>query len=157
MGRYILSFNHIMNKFYYGYPVIFSLLIIFSQCKTVKLKTGKLNGSNQGYRSVAVEKYGKHFDCKFNKDSTYVLCEKKEPRQSTGFILHFFAFDLQDSAVVYEDKLNSGNANWINKIEIEMTESLGIPTRQSPEGFKIRILNLQTMKVRSTTDLNGGE
>ncbi len=133
-----------------NYTVCIILIATLFSCATRELK--KEEAQNEGYRSLAVQKFGQGADFIQNVSGSAVLCVKKtKPTQLNPQLqIAFFIYDLKANKILFEDSIPNGSVSWNDGSSIIVSLVPGTvreddKTRPSRPGY---IYDLRSRKTR---------
>lgn len=99
-----------MNIF--NYIICAFSIAALSSCRTSDLRHEEVQ--NEGYRLLAVQKYGQGAEYVQNMSGSAVLCvkESKPTQLYPQHQIAFFVYDMKEKKVLFEDSIPNGSVSW---------------------------------------------
>jgi hypothetical protein len=112
-----------------SFVLIIALFFFLSSCHATK-KDFRKSTDSQGYRSVAIKKYGHNIKYILNPSNTYVICLKrnKPTPQMPENLISFFVYDLANEEIILEEPAINGEVAWKTNHEVQVRIIPGILT-----------------------------
>ena len=101
------------------------VMLVFSACgpKPGNTTDGK---AIEKLSELAKENIGDDFICELNQSQTFSLCNSKNDPTGSASPLVYFIYDVENSSVIFQDRLNRGHVNWISDSLISVQTIPGV-------------------------------
>jgi hypothetical protein len=111
-------------------------------------KNEKLPPNTETIKTVTSHKLGSGVGYLFNNSKTYVICLKKS-KPTPNFPqsqIHFLVYDISEEEIIYENKIEGGEIQWVDdeRVEIKMTPGI-VSGDEDPNDF-IQIYDVKLKK-----------